>query len=82
MPRLSKFSRGKLKGLRIWLYSLDAKRRKQLFSGRVWRHPYPLVEVEVNHGDVPLFQLDGFSRPGRAPDHVMMSPEIEVDIFA
>lgn len=43
-------------------------------------HFYATMQAEV-HWDDNLFPLDGFSRPGRVPDHVMMSPGVDVDIL-
>ena len=57
-------------------------RSQQLFTGQVWHPPYPLVEVKVSQWDDNLFPLDGFARPGREPDHVLMSSGVDVDIFS
>ncbi|MCB0194346.1 MAG: DUF2071 domain-containing protein [Anaerolineae bacterium] len=55
---------------------------QQLSTGRVYHTPYPLVDAEVPEWDSRLFKLDGFNQPSRSPDHMLMSPGVDVDIFA
>jgi uncharacterized protein YqjF (DUF2071 family) len=55
--------------------------RGKLYSGRVWHRPYQLAEVEVSDLNESVLRLDGFSKPAAAPDHKIMSPGVEVDIF-
>ena len=59
-----------------------AENSGRLSTGQVYHRPYPIGEAEVPEWDEALFELDGFPRPGRAPDHVLMSPGVDVDIFA
>jgi uncharacterized protein YqjF (DUF2071 family) len=58
-----------------------AARQKRLYSGRVWHVPYPLEDAEVSTWDTNVFSLDGFSPPERNPDHIIMSPGVDVDVF-
>jgi|RhiMetdeSRZDD1v2_1073273.scaffolds.fasta_scaffold530912_2 uncharacterized protein YqjF (DUF2071 family) len=51
------------------------------WSGRVHHQPYPLLDVEVSEWDDAVFELDGLMRPGRAADHVVMSPGVTVEVF-
>jgi len=51
------------------------------WSGRVHHQPYPLSDVEVTEWDDAAFELDGLMRPGREPDHAVMSPGVTVEVF-
>lgn len=53
----------------------------QLFSGQVHHRPYPLCQAEVLQWDANLMRLSGFDLPQRTPDHIVMSPGVEVDVF-
>lgn len=64
-------------------YLLFARGRgDRLYRGRVWHPPYPIVDAEVTHWDDHVIQLNGFDGTRRPPDHVLMSPGVEVDVFA
>jgi uncharacterized protein len=58
-----------------------SQRRQRLFRGRVAHTPYPLLDVAVSQSDSNLFALDGLAQPNRPPDHVLMSPGVDVEIF-
>jgi uncharacterized protein len=52
-----------------------------LRRGAVFHRPYPLCRAEVTAWDENLLTLNGFSPTGRAPDHVIMSPGVDVTVF-
>lgn len=56
--------------------------KNKLYVGRVWHSPYQLTEVEVSALNENVLCLDGFSKPSGTPDHRIMSPGVEVDIFS
>jgi uncharacterized protein YqjF (DUF2071 family) len=66
---------------RYVLFAYDEKRKK-LFTGRVHHRPYPIFEADVPEWDTHLLELDGFEKPGRTPDHMLMSAGVEVEVFA
>jgi uncharacterized protein YqjF (DUF2071 family) len=53
-----------------------------LATGRVYHQPYPISGAEVQAWDDHLLGLDGFEKPGRKPDHILLSAGVEVDIYA
>lgn len=65
---------------RYLLYS-PAHRSGRYPTGRVYHQPYPLQEVELSGWDANLLALEGFDPPGRPPDHVVMSPGVDVAVF-
>lgn len=77
-------SPGTLEFFLIERYVLFAQSTRQArpWRGRVHHRPYPLVEAEVAEWDDAVFELDGLKRPSRAADHVLMSPGVEVEVFA
>ena len=58
-----------------------AERNNQLSTGQVYHPPYQICEAEAPLWDANLLTLDGFQHPNRDPDHILMSPGVEVDIF-
>lgn len=62
-------------------YVLFAERNGRLFRGRVHHSPYPISPATVRHWDDHTLRLDGFASPGRAPDNVVMSRGVDVDIY-
>lgn len=66
---------------RYILFSYFAKQEK-LMVGRVHHQPYPLLNAEVLEWDDRLFEINGLKRPGRQPDHIILSPGVDVDIFS
>lgn len=66
---------------RYVLFAYDPANR-QLSTGRVYHPPYPLCEAQVRNWDAHLLELAGLSAPNRPPEHILMSPGVDVDIFA
>ncbi|HSU85713.1 MAG TPA: DUF2071 domain-containing protein [Chthoniobacterales bacterium] len=62
-------------------YRLFAVANGRLRRGTVFHRHYPLCTAEVSAWDDHLFALDGFAAPGRAPDHIVMSPGVDVTMF-
>jgi uncharacterized protein YqjF (DUF2071 family) len=54
----------------------------KLLKGQVHHQPYPICQAEVTTWDDHLLTLDGLRSTGRNPDHIVMSPGVDVDIFA
>jgi uncharacterized protein YqjF (DUF2071 family) len=65
---------------RYYLFAVN--RAGTLFSGRVHHTPYPLMSVSAEVLSEGVIELAGFERPGRSPDHAIMSPGVDVNIFA
>ncbi len=72
---------GSLEFFLIERYRLYASANGRLFRGAVFHQPYRLSEAEVTSSDDGLLALDGFSTTCRPPDHVIMSPGVDVTIF-
>lgn len=66
---------------RYILFSYFSKQEK-LMVGSVHHQPYPLLDAEVGEWDDKLFEINGLKRPGRQPDHIILSQGVDVDIFA
>lgn len=62
-------------------YRLYAASPGRLWRGAVAHTPYPLCRAQVTVWDENLLTLDGFAATGRAPDHTIMSREVEVAVF-
>ncbi len=62
-------------------YRLYASANAHLLRGAVFHEPYPLCEAVVTAWDDHLFELDGFTSTGRPPDHIIMSPGVDVSVF-
>lgn len=60
----------------------QAKGYARPWKGRVRHQPYSLRDVEVIEWNEALFEVDGLERPGRNPDHAVMSPGVTVEVFA
>ncbi len=73
---------GSLEFFLVERYRLYASADGCLRRGAVFHPPYPLCRAEVSSWDENLLTLDGFPAPGRAPDHVLMSPGVDVSAFA
>lgn len=58
------------------------KSKNLLLAGQVHHSPYPICEADVPDWDTNLIELDGLTRPDREPDHIVMSPGVEVEVFA
>jgi uncharacterized protein YqjF (DUF2071 family) len=63
-------------------YVLFAETNRGLRTGRVHHEPYPFRDVELIDWDEGLFSLDGFEPPRRAPDHFVISPGVDVSVYA
>ena len=57
------------------------KRKNALYIGQVHHSPYPLFLAEVPAYSRALFNLNGFTDPGKEADHVLMAPSVDVSIF-
>ena len=72
---------GSLEFFRVERYRLFAQRRDgSLWSGRVSHTPYEFCEGVVEQLDKGLFELNGFARPEREAESVLVSPGVAVDI--
>jgi uncharacterized protein YqjF (DUF2071 family) len=63
-------------------YRLFAFRRGRLLTGRVYHPPYQIVPATLEAWNEDLFGLDGFTPPGRRPDHQTYSPGVDVSVFS
>ena len=61
-------------------YLLFTQQHGQLKWGRVWHEPYVLREARVDSWSDRLFGLNGLSLPARAPDHVLASRGVTVEV--
>lgn len=57
------------------------QRSNRLYIGQVHHEPYPLFTAEINGYSRALFGINGFTDPGREPDHTIMAPGVDVSIF-
>jgi uncharacterized protein len=73
---------GSLEFFLIERYRLFAAQGQRLFTGRVYHQPYQLRKAKVYRYDAGLFGLDGLPSPPGAPDHVIYSDRVDVDIYA
>jgi uncharacterized protein YqjF (DUF2071 family) len=73
---------GSLEFFLLERYVLFAETKRGLQPGRVHHEPYPFRDVELFEWDEGLFSLNGFEPPRRAPDHVVISPGVDVSIYA
>jgi len=73
---------GSLEFFLVERYILFANTHRGLSTGQVYHTPYPITEANVPVWDDHLLELDGFKSTGRPPDHILMSPGVDVDIFA
>jgi len=62
-------------------YRLYAATGGCLWRGAVFHQPYPLCRAEVTAWDEHLLTLNGFAPTGRRPDHIIMSPGVDVTVF-
>ena len=56
--------------------------RKQILRGQVHHAPYPLCNVEVQHVETDLFELNGLPSLQRPFDHAIGSHGVNVEVFA
>ncbi|MBA2368422.1 MAG: DUF2071 domain-containing protein [Candidatus Protochlamydia sp.] len=62
-------------------YVLFAKRGDAIATGRIHHAPYALSFPDVKKWDSQLFEINGLVNPKRAPDHLLFSPGVDVEIF-
>ena len=72
---------GSLEFFLVERYLLFSCRGKKLWKGRVHHSAYPLRDAEVLEWDDHLFFLDGLERPGRSPDHILLSAGVDVKVY-
>lgn len=63
-------------------YILFAETRSGLACGQVYHTPYPIQPASVTQWDGALLGQAGFPLPQRPPDHMLMSPGVNVKIYA
>jgi uncharacterized protein YqjF (DUF2071 family) len=66
---------------RYLLFS-QSKRSGKLYTGQVHHAPYQLFTAELRQYSAELFALNGFALPADGPSHVMVSPGVDVEVFA
>lgn len=79
--RLPEATPGSLEFFLIERYRLYAYAHGRLRRGAVFHEPYSLCRAEVTAWDDNLLALDGLQATGRPPDHIIMSPGVDVTIF-
>jgi uncharacterized protein YqjF (DUF2071 family) len=62
-------------------YRLYSSAPEGLRRGAVFHEPYPLCDAKVQAWDGRLISLEGFAATDRPPDHIIMSPGVDVTIF-
>ncbi len=62
-------------------YLLYTSTPRGLMRGQVWHNPYTINLPHLSKWDANLMQLNGFTSPGRPPDHALMSPGVDVKVF-
>lgn len=62
-------------------YLLHTKTPHGLRLGQVHHVPYPISKVKLEQWDDRILGLDGFTSPGRPPDHVCGSNGVNVHIY-
>jgi len=72
---------GTLEFFLVERYLLFAKAPGGLRIGQIHHTPYPVAQATVRKWDDRLFALNDFEKPGRAPDHVIGSPQVSVMFF-
>ena len=66
---------------RYLLFAVN-KLSNSLYSGQVHHEPYPLYNVDALIKSAGAIELAGFSALNRLPDHTIMSPGVDVDVFS
>jgi len=62
-------------------YLLFSQTPHGLRMGQVHHRPYPLAKVTLQEWDTRLFTLNGLPEPDRAPDHVIGSAGVRVQVY-
>ena len=65
---------------RYYLFTYLNEKQK-LNKIQVHHNPYPLCSADLLDYDSNLLQADGFSLINRYPDHIIMSPGVDVNIY-
>ena len=73
---------GSLEFFLLERYVLFAETGRGLRAGRVHHEPYRFCKVELLEWSEGLFSLNDFAPPRQAPDHAVMSPGVDVSIYA
>lgn len=73
---------GTLEFFLVERYILFAETRAGLACGQVYHTPYPIQPASVSQWDGALLAQAGFLLPQHPPDHVLMSPGVNVNIYA
>lgn len=63
-------------------YILFAQTRSGLACGQVYHTPYPIQPASLTKWDGALLSKAGFAPPDRPPDYVLMSPGVNVKVYA
>ncbi len=72
---------GALEFFLIERYQLYASTPRGLCRGAVFHPPYLLQAAQLDEWNETLQQLNGFAATARPPDHAIMSPGVDVEIF-
>lgn len=62
----------------VWFSKMN---KPPILRGRVYHKPYVLSKASLIKYDTHLFQADGLTDPGRAPDYVHFSERVDADLF-
>lgn len=62
-------------------YILFSYKNGQLYSGQVNHTPYERVTGKVTADAAHWLEINGFKNLNRPPDHTIMSPGVDVDVF-
>ncbi len=72
---------GSLEFFLVERYLLFANTARGMYVGRVYHTPYPVAQAEVTNWDPRILEANGFTNPGRPPDHICGSPGVKVQIY-
>jgi uncharacterized protein YqjF (DUF2071 family) len=62
-------------------YALFSMTKRGMARAQVFHEPYPLQSVQLDAWDETPLAWDGLPQFGRAPDHVIWSPGVDVEVF-
>lgn len=57
------------------------KSKNEIFTSRVYHSPYTLHDVNLIEWDDNLFEANGFKRPSRPPEHIVLTPELDIEYY-
>lgn len=72
---------GSLEQFLIERYRLFSEKDGQLYTSQVWHHPYKFSGGKCLSWSSELLKLAGFNVGSRNPDHLVMSPGVDVLIY-